>query len=129
VTAPVVLSHLPGSSFTLKVIAITTSGRRLITQQFYANCHKPAPAACVRTARLIVRVPPAPGSRVVTVGVYVNGHRAKVVRAHNITQIVLESLPHGRFTVTLVTRSARGKRATKTQTFVGCPASTKHNSS
>lgn len=127
VTAPIVLSHLPKSSFTVKVIAITTKSKQLITRQFFAQCQKPKPAACVNTRSMTVRVPQPRGSRAVAVAVYVNGHRTDVAHGRSITRITLKGLPHGRFTVKLVTRDARGARSTSSQTFLGCPNSTGHS--
>jgi sugar lactone lactonase YvrE len=128
VTAPIVLSRLPSSSFTLKVIATTMSGKQLITTQFFANCQKPKPAACVNTSSLTVSVPQAHGRRVVAVEVYVNGHLTRVVHGPSITRVALKLLPRGRFTVKLVTRDARGRRATTSHSFLGCATSTKHSS-
>jgi sugar lactone lactonase YvrE len=122
VTAPVVISNLPKSSFTLKVVAITTKGKRLVTNRSYADCAKPAKTACVSTSSLSVRVPQRPGTSVRTVEVYVNGRRRKVVHGRSITSVKLKGLPQGSFTVKLVTRTANGKRSTSTPHFTGCPA-------
>lgn len=120
VTAPVVISNLPKSSFTLEVVAITTTGKRLVTKQSYANCAKPATATCVNTGSLSVRVPQRRGTSVRMVEVYVNGRRTKVLHGRNITAVTLERLPHGGFTVKLVTRTANGKGSTSTRHFTGC---------
>ena len=129
VTTPFVLANLPKTSFTVKIVAITTSGKTLIKREFFANCHKPAPA-CVATRSLKVRVPQrGTASRIVKVEVYVNGRRKKVVRGARLTTVTLHGLPHGRFTVKLFTRDARGRHATNTQTFTGCAASGKHKAS
>jgi hypothetical protein len=124
VTAPIVLSRLPGGSFTVKIVAITTNGKQLIAREFYTNCQKPAPPACISTRTLTVRVPQPRGSRVVAVAVYVNGRRTDAAHGRSITRITLKGLPHGRFTVKLITRDARGKRSTSSQAFLGCPFST-----
>jgi sugar lactone lactonase YvrE len=49
VTAPVTLTGLPRTSFTVEVVAITTKGKRLTTTKHYANCARPGAVACVRT--------------------------------------------------------------------------------
>lgn len=40
VTAPFVLTHLPAGSFTVRVVAVTTKGRRLATTKRYGGCAK-----------------------------------------------------------------------------------------
>jgi hypothetical protein len=38
ITAPIVLTHLPTRTFSVKVIARTTKGRRLTARRVYRNC-------------------------------------------------------------------------------------------
>jgi sugar lactone lactonase YvrE len=128
VTAPIVISQLPKSSFTLEVVAITSKGKRMVTKKFYTNCAKPASAVCVKTGSLLMRVPQPGAGRVVSVEVYVNGRRVRLVRGQSIMRVTLKGLPHGRFTVKLVTRSSSGKRATSSQTFTGCAATSSRKS-
>jgi hypothetical protein len=120
VTAPFVLTHLPGSSFSVKIVAITTTGRQLVTTKHYANCASPAPAKCTSTRRVTVKVPPRRGDPAVRVDVYVNARHVKVVSGRRVSQVVLTAIPHGRFTIRLVTRYRDGKRSSISQTFVGC---------
>lgn len=121
VTAPFTVSHLPRTSFTVKVVAVTTRGRRLVSSRRYTNCAKPpARKACVGTSELTMHVPRPAGSPVVLVTAYVDGRRAAVVRARRVTQVTLRRLPHGRFTVTLGIKDAQGNRATTSQSFQGC---------
>jgi LEA14-like dessication related protein len=67
-----------------------------------------------------MHVPKRAGTHAVLVDVYVNGRRVKIARGHSVTQVVLNNLPHGRFTVKLITHYQRGKSATSSQSFVGC---------
>jgi hypothetical protein len=121
VTAAFTVSHLPRSSFSVKVVAVTTRGRKLVWRRRYKNCARPRAAkTCINTSRLTVRVPEPAGSPVVLVTAYVNGRRSTVVRGRRVTQVTLTRLPHGRFTVTLGIRDASGTRATSSQSFRGC---------
>jgi sugar lactone lactonase YvrE len=121
VTAAFTVSHLPRSSFSVKVVAVTTRGRKLVSRKRYTNCARP-PAAktCINTSRLTVRVPEPAGSPVVLVTAYVNGRRSSVVRGRRVAQVTLTRLPHGRFTVTLRIQDASGNRAASSQVFQGC---------
>jgi hypothetical protein len=124
VTKPFVLTHLPKSAFTVKVVAVTTSGAKLVSSKRYSNCAKPSPKpACVSTTRLTVRVPHPAGTRVVLVRAYVNGRRKAVVHGRRVTRLTLTRLPHARFTLKLVTRDARGRRGVSRQAFLGCAES------
>jgi hypothetical protein len=124
VTKPFVLTQLPSSAFTVKVVAVTTKGATLVNTKQYSNCAKPSPEpACVGTTKLTVHVPQPAGTRVVLVQAYVNGHRKTVVHGRRITQLTLTRLPQARFTVKLVTRDARGRRSASSQSFQGCAAS------
>jgi hypothetical protein len=118
VTAPFVLSHLPRSSFTVKIVAVTTRGRMLVSTRHYANCSKPAVRRC--SAGVTVQVPQRHGARAASVGVFVNGRRTRTVRAHDVKRITLRHPPHGRFTVKLVTHYTRGRNATTRRTFPAC---------
>jgi hypothetical protein len=120
VTAPFAISHLPRSSFTVKIVAITTTGKQLVTTKYYANCSKPAPKACVSTAKLTMHVPQRVGAHAVIVDVYVNARRVKVVRGRAVTAVVLKGLPRGRFAIKLITHYTRGKSASSSKSFVGC---------
>jgi sugar lactone lactonase YvrE len=120
VTATFVLTHLPKSSFTVKIVAITTRGRQLVTTKHYANCAKPAQPKCTGTRHVTVKVPQRHGDPAVLVTVYVNARRVKVVRGHSITRVGLTGVPRRTFTVKLVTRYARGKSVTTSSSFAGC---------
>jgi hypothetical protein len=125
VTGAFTLTNLPRTSFTVKIVALTTKGKRLTTTKRYANCQPPAAPACVATRALAVRVPQSRGSRIVEVTAYVNGRRAARTRGHSIARITLHGLPSGHFTVKLVTRNARGRQSTSRQTFTGCASAAK----
>ncbi len=58
--------------------------------------------------------------RVVTATVYVNGHRVRRVRGHNVRSVTLARLPAGRFSVRVVARLARGGTVTTLRTYIGC---------
>jgi sugar lactone lactonase YvrE len=118
VTAPFVLTHLPSSSFTVKVVAVTTTGKRLVTSTYYANCARPTPAGC--GSKLVVNVPQRKGDPATLVYAYVNGKRVSVVHGRAITRITLTKLPRGAFTVALITHYARGRPATTRKTYAGC---------
>jgi hypothetical protein len=120
VTAPFVLTHLPSSSFTVKVVAVTTTGKRLVTSTYYANCAKPNHASCTNT--LVLSVPQRKGDPATAVYAYVNGKRVSVVHGRAIKQVTLTRLPHSAFTVTLITHYARGRTATARKTYAGCSA-------
>jgi sugar lactone lactonase YvrE len=120
VTSPFKLTQLPRSSFTVKIVAVTTKGRRLVTTKHYANCSKPVQKPCTNTHQLTVQVPQRRGDRAVRVEVYLNGRRVEVIRGHSVGRIELAGLPRGRFTVRLVTHYARGKSGATSHTFVGC---------
>lgn len=122
VTAPFVLTHLPESSFTVEVVAVTTTGKRLVTSRHYANCAKPPAAKCM--SKLIVSVPQRRGDPARLIDAYVNAKRVSVVRGKAIRQITLTRLPHGHFTVKLITHYAHGRPATSYKTYAGCPAGT-----
>src|SRR5205807_2967151 len=94
VTAPFVLSHLPRSSFTVKVVARARKGKKLlslVTTKHYANCSKPPPK-CTNRHRLRLGVPQRRGDRAVRVEVFLRGRRSKVVRRHSVTHVTLRNL-------------------------------------
>lgn len=129
VTKPFVLTHLPKSAFTVKVVAVTTSGAKLVSTKRYSNCAKPSPKkACVSTTSLTVRVPDRAGTHVVLVRAYVNGRGKAVIHGRRITQLTLTQLPHARFTLKLVTLDPRGRRGMSRQSFLGCAASVQRRS-
>ena len=74
VSAPIVLRHLPSGAFTLKVVATTTRGQRLVTRRRYEGCRR-----CSKTSRLVVRLPHSK-QPVIKAALYLNGHRVKVAR-------------------------------------------------
>jgi sugar lactone lactonase YvrE len=118
VTAPFTLSKLPRSSFTVKIVAVTTSGKRLVSSKHYGNCAKPPTRKC--TARLTVQVAQRHGARAVRVDEWLNGRHSHTVRGRAVKRVTLSHPPHGRFTLKLVTRYTRGKRATTRRTFPAC---------
>jgi hypothetical protein len=123
VTKPFVLTHLPKSAFTVKVVAVTTSGAKLVSTKRFSNCAKPSPKkACVSATRVTVRVPHRAGTRVVLVRAYVNGRQKAVIHGRRVTQVTLTRLPHARFTLKL------GPRGVIRQSFLGCGASAQQRS-
>ena len=120
---PFVLTHLPKSAFTVKVVAVTTSGAKLVSTKRYSDCAKPSPKnACVSTTSLTVRVPHRAGTRVVLVRAYVNGRRKAVVHGRRVTQLTLTRLPQARFTLKLVTLDSRGRRGVSRPDELFCVA-------
>ena len=129
VTKPFVLTHLPKSAFTVKVVAVTTSGAELVSTKRFSNCAKSSPKkACVSATRLTVRVPHRAGTRVVLVRAYVNGRRKAVVHGRRVTQLTLTRLPHARFTLKLVTLDTSGQRGVSRQSFLACTAGVQQRS-
>lgn len=120
VMAPVTLTRLPQSSFTVKVVALTTRGKRLISTHFYANCVPPKRTQCTRRGRVLLSVPRKRVERIVSVTVYLNGRRIDTVHGRNVNTVALAHHPSGRFRVKLLTRDSRGRSAVLTRTFVGC---------
>jgi sugar lactone lactonase YvrE len=118
VTGPIVVKHPPTSAFTLKIVATTTRGKRLVTRRHYSSCHRRR-RACVSTRRLAIRLPRRDG-QIVLADAYIRGRLVKRERGRSLKRIVLHRLPHRRFTVKLVMRTAGGKRFTVRRTFVGC---------
>lgn len=118
VTAPFTLTHLPSSSFTVKVVALTTSGKRLVTTTYYTNCAKPASASCTRG--IVASVPQRKGNPATAVYAYVDGKRVGVVHGKAIKRITLKKPPHGTFTLTLITHYRHGGQDTTRKTYDGC---------
>jgi hypothetical protein len=118
VTAPFTLTHLPSSSFTVKVVALTTSGKRLVTSTYYANCAKPAATSC--RSKLVVNVPQRKGDPATLVYAYVDGKRVSAVHGRAIRLLTLTKPPQGAFTLTLITHYARGRPVTTRKTYAGC---------
>ncbi len=118
VTAPFVISHLPRSSFTVKIVAVTTSGRELVSIKRYDNCATPPSRPC--GAAVTLAVPQRPGARAVTVAVSVAGRRTLTAHGHSVQVVRLVRAPRGRFTAKLVTHYTRGGPATVLRTFPAC---------
>ncbi len=120
VTAPFVLSHLPARSFTIKIVGVTTRGRRLVTRQSFGGCAGRVGPRCTSRRLLRVSVPQRAGSHPVRVDTYLDGRRVQIVHGRRIGTIVLRGLPAGRFTITLVAVYANGHHTTTRRAFVGC---------
>ncbi len=117
VTAPFVLSNLPRSSFTVKIVAVTTTGKQLVSGRYYGNCAKPT-RKCSAPVRLAV--PQRHGTHAVAVAVWVGGRHTRTVRGRNVKTVTLSHPPHGTFKVKLVTRYKRGRSATTSRVFPTC---------
>jgi sugar lactone lactonase YvrE len=113
-TATVILSHLPSTSFVLKVVARTDRGKTLTTRRFYSNCQPPP-----RCSRLVVAVPAPPHVRIERVSAYVDGRTRRTVAHPRSRHLVLTRLPRGSYTVTLVVLTSKGRRQ-ETTFYVGC---------
>ncbi|HEY1593531.1 MAG TPA: hypothetical protein VGF81_17165 [Solirubrobacteraceae bacterium] len=118
VTRSFTLKNLPKSSFTVKIVAVTTSRRRLSSSKYYANCTKPPVRKC--TAAVTVQVPQRRGARAVKVVEFAGGRRVRTVRGHSIKRVRLNHPPHGKFTLKLVTGYSRGKSATTRHQYPAC---------
>jgi sugar lactone lactonase YvrE len=118
VTAPFVLSHLPRSSFTIKVVALTTSGRKLVSSKHYGNCAVPPTRKC--DAPVQMAVPQRRGARAVMLGVSVGGRHTRTVRGHSVKRVTLTNPPRSQFTAKLITHYTRGRNATTSRTFPAC---------
>ena len=116
VTAPIVLTRLPSGRITLKVVALTTRGKRLTTRHLYANCSPPP--RCVRSVSL--KVPQRRGASAISAIVYVNGRRIKTVRTGRITRVRLGSLPAGQLKLKLVTRYSNATQSITRRSLTGC---------
>jgi sugar lactone lactonase YvrE len=117
VTAPFVLSHLPRSSYKLKIVAVTTKGKRLVRSKYYGNCAEPR-RKC--TAPVTVAVPQRHRIRALTVGVWVSGRHTRTVRGHNVKAVTLKHPPRDSFKLKLVTDYTRGRPATTSRVFAPC---------
>lgn len=120
VTAPFVLAHLPRTSFTVTIVAVTTTGRQVATTQHYRNCDRSSRARCTGTRALRVLVPQRRGDPARLVAAYVNGRRVAMLHGRAVRRLTLHRLPHGRFTVRLYVRYARGRPAGTSRTYMGC---------
>ncbi|HEV3229904.1 MAG TPA: CocE/NonD family hydrolase [Solirubrobacteraceae bacterium] len=78
------------------------------------------PGACVDRRRFMFRLHHPRHERITRVSVFVNGRLARTVHGHRLTHLTLRRLPLGTFTVTIITRTNRGTRATSTRTYYGC---------
>jgi sugar lactone lactonase YvrE len=117
VTAPFVLSHLPRTSFTVKIVAVTTRGAQLVSSKYYGNCAKPT-RKC--TAPVKLSVPQRHGTRAVAVGLWVSGKHSRTVRGRSIKAVTIDHPPRGSFKVKLVTHYKRGRAATTSRVFGPC---------
>jgi hypothetical protein len=66
------------------------------------------------------------GDRVTRVRVYVNGKLVKSRRGKNLKSISIKKLPLGKFTVKIITNTARGHSTTSVRTYKGCKKSRPH---
>jgi len=60
------------------------------------------------------------GERITRVRVLVNHRLVRIVRGRRLTHLTLRRRPLGVFTVTIITHTNRGTRATSTRTYRGC---------
>jgi hypothetical protein len=118
VTRSFTLKNLPKSSFTVKIVAITTSGKQLVSRKHYANCTKPPTRKC--TAAVTAQVPQRHRARAVKVVEFVSGQRTRTVRGHSVRRVTLKHPPHQAFRLKLVTSYTRGKSATKRYSYPAC---------
>jgi len=121
VTGWFTLRHLPRSAFTVKITAITSRGRALVTRRRFTNCAKPPPRKCKAPVRL--GVPRRPGAHAFVVDVYINGRHVRRLRRHIVGHVILAHPPRRAFRATLIAhynRPYRGARATSHWTFPAC---------
>ena len=119
VGAPFVLSRLPGSSFSLVVVAITSKGKRLVTRRSYGSLCPVKPPACLARSTVKLGVPQRRGTRATSVVVYVNAHRRAVVRGRSLRSVNVSVVPN-RFVVKLVVHYASGVTKSYQRSFLGC---------
>jgi hypothetical protein len=117
VTASFVLSHLPRSAFTVKIVAVTTKGQQLISSRYYGNCTQPT-RKC--TAPVKLSVPQRRGTSAVAVALWVSGKHTRTVRGHRLRTVTITHPPRGSFNVKLVTHYKRGRAATTSRVFAPC---------
>ena len=77
-------------------------------------------AGCVDTRKFSWRLHHAPGARVTSVDIYVDGKRKVRRRANDIETVSLTKLPQGTFRVRIVARHSDGRHITTSRRYKGC---------
>jgi predicted acyl esterase len=77
-------------------------------------------AECVDRRKFRFRIHQPRGGRIVRATAYVNGKKVKNVRGRRVTQLVVERLPKGSFTLRIVAQHSSGKRTISTRRYKGC---------
>jgi len=81
----------------------------------------PPGRSCASRRRFRIRLHHPPGTRLVSAVVRVNGRRVRVLRGRRLTAVVnLRGLPPGRFTVTIVARTASGQTVRDRRRYRTC---------
>src|SRR3954469_14368801 len=81
---------------------------------------------CIDRRKFSFRLHARHGDRVTRVRVYVNGKRVVNRRGHNLKRVTLKRLPLGKFTVKILTNTARGHSTRSVRMYKGCKKSRPH---
>jgi hypothetical protein len=78
------------------------------------------PGSCTDRRGFTFRLHHPHGERITLVRVLINHRLVRIIRGHRLTHLRLHRLAPGIFTVTIITHTNRGTRATSTRTYRGC---------
>ncbi len=86
----------------------------------------PTGHGCIDRRKFSFRVHARRGDRVTKVRAYVNGRLVLRRNGRNLRRITLKKLPLGKFTVKILTRTAKGRTTRSVRTYKGCRKSRPH---
>src|SRR3954453_24146102 len=81
---------------------------------------------CLDRRKFSFRLHARKGDRVTRVRVYVNNKLVLSRRGHNLKRVTLKKLPLGKFTVKILTNTAKGHSTRSVRTYKGCKKSRPH---
>ena len=97
-------------------------------RDYQAIANQPAGTAvgCTAPRRLTVTLRHRAGQRIVRVKIYVNGRLKLTRRGHNLSRLTLKRLPHGAFTVRIVSYQSNGVAITGVHRYRPCTKTVTH---
>jgi hypothetical protein len=104
---------------TLGPVPLPGIGLDLLQPSLLAGAQKAS--RCMRIGRLVFRIRQRGRQPLRSAEIYIGGRRVKTVKGRAVTApITLTRLPHGTFTLTVVSLTARGRKLTTRHRYLNC---------